>query len=302
MSVFRRPDSARLEEFYGKSIASTIAVPLPDGYVPYRACKEYFVRESSVLKDTTPVAGGVTWGVAWSHGPLRFEKFMSDEEPSGNRSGRLRLTIWQRLSRRDVPRGWWRAPEDMGLRMTGIADVADGEYERRWTSHARRHLSRWRKLVASGTREVVALDLAGYLDAYARADQDAFMKIAYPKVVREKAAAHGNRMRFLGSRRPGGTIDAGLAYLHVPEVATSVHVAAFIGGDAKDDAAGTGLVARWFEDCRTDGMRFLDFGFFWAPGDPRDWKGFSRFKCQFGTRLLRFPRPLMRLSGRWGGE
>lgn len=290
-----------LERLYGAAVVATAAGPLPDGYVPYRACREYFAREATVLQGTTPVSSGAAWGVAWRHGPLRFEKFMTDAEPVRNDTGRLRLTIWQRLTRRDVPRGWWRAPEDMGLRMTGFSEIADDRYARHWTSHARRHAARWAKLVSEGRREIVTLDIETYLKEYAKADQDAFMKIVYPKVVREKAAAHRDRMRFLGSRRPGGEIDAGLAYLHVPEVATSMHVAAFVGGAAKEDAAGTGLVARWFEDCHADGMRFLDFGFFWAPGDPRDWKGFSRFKSQFGTRLLRYPRPLMRLSGRWGG-
>lgn len=297
------PVVAALAGFYHPDVAGTIVNPLPVGYEPYRACRAYFLREASVVRGLTPASSGKTSGAAWHHGPFRFEKFITDDEPATDRPGRLRLTIWQRIMRKNIPRGWWPAPEDMGLRLTGFADIGDGAgYERAWTSHARRHVARWRKLVAAGRREIVALSLEAYLEAYAGADQDAFMKIAYPKVVREKAEAHGDRMRLLGTRRPGGTIDAGLAYLHVPEVSTSVHVAAFIGGAAKEDAAGAGLVARWFEDCRADKMRFLDFGFFWAPGDPRDWKGFSRFKSQFGTRLLRFPRPLMRISGSWRGR
>lgn len=296
-------DARGLSDFYHPDVAASASLPIPKGYVPYRACREYFSREASVLRGVRPASSAGTWGVAWRHGPFRFEKFLTDQEPLRDRSGPMRLTIWQRLARRDAPKGWWRAPEDMGLRLTGIVDLeGDAQYERRWTSHARRHAAKWRKRVAAGVREIVTLTLDEFLAAYARADQDAYMKMAYPKVVREKSAAHGERMRFLGTRRTGGAIDAGLAYLHVPEVSTSIHVAAFTGGEAWDDDAGTGLVARWFEDCRADGVRFLDFGFFWAPGDPRDWKGFSRFKSQFGTRLLRFPPPLLRLSGSWRGK
>ena len=281
-----------LQSFYGPEVAARADTPLPADYIQYRACKEYILRESP---------GGLggrdgTWAVQWRHGPFRFERFMSDAEPAHERTGLLRLRIWQRLSRQDVPAGWWRAPEDMGIRMTGFATL-EGDDERTWSAHARRHLARWRKLAAAGERELVELTLDEYLAAYALADQDALMKLAYPKVVREWARAQGERMRFFGSRRHKGPIDSGLAFMHVPEAGQSVHVAAFIGGDAKGDSAATGLVAKWFDECRVARLRYLDFGFFWAPGDPRDWRGFSRFKSQFGVRLLRYPRPLIRLAG-----
>ncbi|MEY4744745.1 MAG: hypothetical protein RL272_690 [Candidatus Parcubacteria bacterium] len=291
-----------LAPFYGGDIAATADLSLPDGYVPYRSCKEYILREASATARFRLAGREGAWGFGWSHGPANFERFFADEQPPRDRSRPLRVTIWQRLTRQDVPRGWLRMPEDMGIRMTGFAELGPGDPERQWSAHARRHAAKWRKLAASGAREAVPLTADDYLSAYAKADQDPFIKLAYPGIIRTLAKAHGDRLRFIGSRRAGGQVDAGFAFLHVPEATHSLHVSAFIAGDAKGDSAATGLIARWFDECRTAGVRFLDFGFFWAPGDPRDWKGFSRFKAQFGVRLLRYPRPLLRISGSWSGR
>ncbi len=289
-----------LDRFYGE-VAASVNLPLPEGYAPYRSCKEYILREASATPRFTLAGREDYRGFGWSHGPLRFERFFADVEPPRDPGGPLRATIWQRLTRKDAPLGWLPLTEDMGLRMTGFATLDDAP-ERAWSAHARRHAAKWRKLVASGAREIVPLTLEEYLAAYAKADQDPIIKLAYPGLIRTEARAHGGLLRFIGSRRPGGPVDAGFAFLHVPEARQSLHVSAFIKGDAKADSAATGLIAAWFEECRRAGVRFLDFGFFWAPGDPRDWRGFSRFKSQFGVRLLRYPRPLARLSGSWSGR
>ncbi|HTK05328.1 MAG TPA: hypothetical protein VL500_07100 [Candidatus Eisenbacteria bacterium] len=287
----------KLADFYGQEFASRADLPLPEGYVPYRACPEYFRREAAVMPGMSLVGKEKAWGVGWRHGPFRFEKYVGDSEPGRDPSGPLRLVIWQRLTRGDVPPGWMAGPMDMGFRMTGFVE-AENSSERSWSSHARRHASHWRKLVAAGEREIVELSLDDYLAAHAKADLDAYVKLSYPGLVRDKAAAHGARFRLIGSRRTGGPIDAGLAFLHVPEAGQSLHVAAFISGAAKQDSAATGLVLRWFEECRNEGIAIMDFGFFWAPGDPRDWKGFSMFKSRFGVRPLRYPRPLFRFAGK----
>lgn len=290
-----------LERFYGPEFAARADLPLPEGYSPYRSCREYVLREATVTRRYRLAGVEGAWGFGWSHGPFRFERFFSDAPPPRDAAGPLRVTIWERLTRKDVPAGWLPMPEDAGIRMTGFAELGEGDPTRTWTAHARRHAVKWRKLVAAGARELVVLTLEDYLAAYAKADQDPVIKLAYPGLIRQQARAHGGLLRFIGTRRPGGPVDAGFAYLHVPEARTSLHVSAFIAGAAKEDSAATGLIAAWFDECRAARIRFLDFGFFWAPGDPRDWKGFSRFKAQFGVRPVRYPRPLVRLSGSWSG-
>src|SRR5688572_4736029 len=213
----------KLADFYGDEFAARADMPLPPGYAPYRSCPEYFRREAAVMPGTSLVGKERAWGVSWRHGPFRFEKYVGDAEPARDASGPLRLVIWQRLTRKDVPAGWTAGPMDMGFRMTGFVEAGDG-FERSWSSHARRHASRWRKLAAAGEREIVDLSLEEYLAAHAKADLDPYVKLAYPGLIRDKAAAHGERFRMIGSRRRGGPVDAGLAFLHVPEAGQSLHV------------------------------------------------------------------------------
>jgi hypothetical protein len=289
------------EEFYGTEIIDRMRAPLPVGYVSYRACLEYYQRESDSVHHIGVAGTPPNVGASWRHGPFRFEKYVSDVEPPQDRSGPLRMVIWQRLTRTDRPQGWMRGTAGMGFRMTGFSTI-DAADPKRWTSHARRHLSHWKKLVAAGQREVVRVTVDEYLAAYKHADQDRLMKAAFPAIVRQKAKAHGERLHLICSRRPGGPLDAGFAYLHVPEAKTSLHLTAFMGGAGKEDSASTGLIDYWFQECARVGISILDFGFFWMSGDPDDWRGFSRFKSQFGIRLMCYPLPLFRFAGTWGGK
>ncbi len=286
-----------IETFYGREITGRMQTPLPGNYLSYRSCREFFGREAKTQERLTPTGTEECPGVRWHHGPLHFEKFVGDRQPAHDASGPFRLCIWQPLTRQDKPDGWHRATQGMGLRMTGFSQV-ESLQQGEWSSHARRHLSHFRKLVAAGEREVLEVGVDEYLSAYAKADQDRTMKAFFPFIIREKAKAHGDLFRLAVSRRKGGPIDAGLAYVHIPEARQSNHVSAFMAGKGKTDSASTGLVARWFEDCRERNITYLDFGFFWAPRDPGDWKGFSRFKAQFAVRLIKYPRPLMRWFGK----
>lgn len=292
-----------MEDFYGVDAVARMSQPLPAGYGSFRMVSEYILREGSVLsRFEEPVIGKGPVGVRWHYGPLRFERFEGDVEPVPNTDGPLRLVVWQRTTRQDRPRGWWPGDRNMGPRAGGVGAIGDERYIERWRSHARRQMRKWEKKREEGLREVVDLNLDSFLAAYALADQPQFMKWLYPKVVRDKTAAHGPLVRFWGSRRIGGPIDAGLATVDVPEASTSIHLAAFIGGTAKDDGIGTGLIDEWFAHCRQKGILFFDMGYFWSPGDLEEYKGFSRFKAQFDVRLIAYPRPLIRIVGRWGAR
>jgi len=290
-----------IEAFYGPDIARRMRDPLPEGYASFRMAPEYIRREGAVMKRfEEPVVGRGPNGVRWHYGPLRFERFEGDTEPMPDADGPLRFVVWQRTTRTDRPRGWWPGDRNMGPRAGGIIEIGDDAYQTRWRPHARRQMRKWEQVRAQGLREIVEVDLDAFLAAYADAEQTKFMKWLYPKVVRDKARAHGPLMRFWGSRRLGGPIDTGLATVDVPERSTSIHLAAFIGGTAKDDGIGTGLIDEWFQHCRERGIQYIDMGYFWSPGDLDEYKGFSRFKAQFDVRVIVYPRPLIRLAGKWG--
>jgi hypothetical protein len=62
------------------------------------------------------------------------------------------------------------------------------------------------------------------------------------------------------------------------------------------------MIDHWFQEGIRQGFTYLDFDLFWNQGDPEAWRGFSRFKSQFGIRYIRYPQPFTNyflLGRRW---
>jgi hypothetical protein len=265
--------------------------------ITYREHPAYLTRESDGLPRTAIVGRDGCWGSRWFHGPLCFERFTSDREPEIPRDGQARFITWQTISRTDRPRGWWRGFPGMSIGLTGYAAVPqDGPIDRDWTAHARRHLKRWR---ASGW-SVREIPLEDYRDAYSGSSQDVILRTMFGSILNGKLKGHQGLARIYGaSAAPGGPVEAGFISIDAPETSESLHLMSFIRPAAEASSAGTGLMAHWFDVARERGTKYLDFGIFWQKGDPRSWKGFSRFKSQFGIRFVRYPTPLVRIvSGR----
>ncbi len=92
---------------------------------------------------------------------------------------------------------------------------------------------------------------------------------------------------------------AGFVCHDIPEAKQSRHLMSFIHPTAKSTPIGVGLMDEWFKYAIAQGFAFLDFGVFWMPGDPESWKGFSRFKGQFGITYVEYPRARLRRAGSW---
>jgi hypothetical protein len=263
----------------------------------YRADPDFLGRECATNAGSSVVRSGDAWGTRWKHGPFRFERYTGDAEPVLGSSAPLRLVIWQPERHVAKPKGWMTALRGMSIGRTGYAAVTEG-YARALPSHARRHLAHWRR---QRGWDVGECDLGPFLDAYRRSTQDAILRTMFAAIAREKVAGHGDRVRFFAARREG-EIMAGFACVDIPETAESLHLMSFIRPAARDASAGIGLMDHWFATASGRGIRWLDFGLFWRPGEPRSWKGFSRFKSQFVTKYVDYPTPYMRFAGRWGGK
>ena len=268
---------------------------LPENYVPYRSDPGFLRRESNTIGYRKVVESNGVFGITWGFGPLRFGRFEGDREPSLITTGPRRLIYWQRLTRRTAPPGWSRALISMPTRLTGFVDLSQDPAEGNWTSHARRHLGRWRKQEAFVIKDV---DVETFLKGYRRSDLRSSVKSTFGPMLRQKKIDHGERLRFFGVVRVAdGKLRGGFVSLDIPESSQSVHIASFVSRDAERAAAGYGLVDRWFHHGREKGLRFMDFDGFWAPGDPSGWKGFSKFKSQFGVTFIRRAPLLSRSMG-----
>lgn len=269
---------------------------LPERKVTYRQHPAYMARENAGMTRATIIGREGCFGSRWFHGPMCVERFTGDIEPEVVRDGQWRIVVWQTLARTDRPKGWLRGFPGMSVGLTGYAPMPDdGEYSRRWSPHARRQLAKWRK---SGwvIREI---SYDEYVEGYARSGQDVVLRAMFSSILRSKIRTHPGLVRMYGaapSADPAARIEAAFASNDVPETSESLHMLSYICPSAFDSGAGVGLMDHWFRTAGGRGVSYFDFGIFWKKGDPRSWKGFSRFKSQFGVRFFRYPTPLMRFT------
>ncbi|MBI5654742.1 class I SAM-dependent methyltransferase [Candidatus Uhrbacteria bacterium] len=267
---------------------------LPDGYVPYRGVRDFLERECGSEKMVGTSGNAGCAGTRWKHGPFNFEGYTSDIEPQIDPHGPRRLVIWQPITRTDKPNGWHRSWIQMNPNVTGFADLRETDpYWASWTAHAQRHRERWLK-EGMDIHEITGRE---FLEAYRSPSVKIELKTFQARLVEKKIKRHGERMVFFGAFGEVGNLIAGLAALDIPEANQSVHIASFMLPETKRTSVGVGLVDAWFGRCLSRSLRFADFDLFWSWGDPWSWRGFSRFKGQFGVTFIRYPKPLIRFAG-----
>ncbi len=255
-------------------------------FVPYRSCDAYLLREFGnrsgfhVEHDKEGVPS-----VEWSVGPFRFERRTSDKQPNVNE--RLtRIQLWQPIRAMQKPAGWRVSPLPFTIRQTGYIDIRREAYWEEWGSHAKRHRSSW-----VHQRELEITECSG------NDVREMTFPSRFQQRVRESVQRHGNLVRvFLThSRHEPQKIVAALAVVDVPEIFTSIHLASFILPSIRKTSVGVGMICAWIESCRKKQFRFADLDIVWTPGDPNEWRGYSRFKLHFKPQLVRYPKPLFRI-------
>ncbi len=274
---------------------------LPNGFVFRRFSLGFLQRETSGSTRNKVVTEAGMPGISCRIGPVNFEIYVGDTEPIVKPGGPLRRILWQPITRTDRPTGWGRSWLDSRIRMTGFAEIVAGEpYDKKWTDHAKRHAKRWRK-ERGVVWEMVTPTLEEFIAAYKKAKKDPTLKFLFVAQLRTAVRAHGSLVRLFGVRRAGtnGPIEAGFACIDVPEAASSLHLISFINESLRKTPVGVGLMDEWFVTSPALGIRFLDFGVFWAKGDPMSWQGFSQFKAQFGIHFICYPIELARWEGWW---
>lgn len=263
----------------------------PDDFIPYRSSLDYWKREASDGKRII-IQQEKTFGVRWHHGPLYIDGFYRDPEPKIE-PGPRRLVIWQPTNHLEKPRGWIKFFSQMNARMTGYAEVGQPDaYWKTWTEHAQRHRKKWLKEERFYLEEISGEE---FMIAYRQVKKLGWLRLFFIDHLKSRIAQHGSLMHFFVARDTSTRkIVSGLAVLDIPEIASSLHVVSFIYPEVMDSSVGVGLIDYWFQYALAHHITFLDFDLFWAPGDPREWKGFSRFKSQFGTKLIRYPHPFLK--------
>jgi hypothetical protein len=272
--------------------AGIVGDVLPQGYVPYAASADYLKREYTNWPPFEVIQAGDAWGVRRMIGPISVERYVGNAEPKIT-SGGFRYVIWDPITKREASSGWRRSRGAYWRQLTGYADLTQpGELHEHWSELARRERKKW---LSQEAVEIRAVDVDTYCRAYARSNKRATIIRLFSDAVRRKAQTHGERLHVWAAvSKTTGDIVAGFVALDVPEIRTTIHVTGFVLREAYPSGAGTGLIDHWLTTSRANGLHFADFDGFYAPGAPKDWKGFSKFKAQFGTRYIAYPHPFWR--------
>ncbi|MBM3204899.1 hypothetical protein FJZ48_02895 [Candidatus Uhrbacteria bacterium] len=261
------------------------------GYTTFRSVAGYLKREAQDGKRKALEQEHIC-GIRWKHGPFVFDAFFGDVEPRIE-PGPARMIIWQPSAVRNKPKGWFRSWIQMNPRRTGYVEVGSCEhYWKNWSEHARRHRSRW---VKDGRFLIEKVSLDEFMTVYRQATRLGWLKHFFISHLKSRNTLHASLIKVFGAReKTTGKMVAGFVGMDIPEASASLHLVSFIDRAVRDSSVGTGLMDEWFQDAITRGIKYLDFDLFWAPGDPREWKGFSRFKSQFGTQFIQYPMPFIK--------
>ncbi len=269
---------------------------LPEGYERYRAHPAFTQRETIIQKNHILVHAGKATGLRVKRGPFYVEKYIGITEPNIQPLGEHRIVFWQPLRQIVRPAGWHRSLLFGGTHSYGMAHITNPEqYWENWSGHAKRHRKKW--LQEKGIAwEIIEASEEEFCTAFTQARMGMGLSHIMVQLVKYKIRAHGSNIQLFAARKPGTTeILAGLAVMHVPEAATSVHLAAFHLPPARHGSIGTGLIDVWYQAAIAKHITYLDFGVVRANGEPRSWQGYTDFKNQFLTHTVFTPKSFYKL-------
>jgi SAM-dependent methyltransferase len=260
----------------------------PDEFISFMTCPEYLQREYGDRPGFSLVQNRSSWSTRQNIGPLILEHSYGPQEPTLI-PGPWRIHKWDSYTLKHPPAGWFVAPGSPWRRRTGYASIpATGDVHLDWSDLAKRERKKW---LAQEQLEIIELDPETYCQFYARCDKSTAIIAGFTASIKRKAIAHKEYLHLYGVVRRGTTdVIAGLAILDIPEIRTSLHISGFMLDAARQTPSNTGLIAHWFMTSQARGIRVCDFDGFYAKGDATSWKGFSRFKSQFGTRFISYQK------------
>lgn len=276
--------------------AGVVGDSLPELYHHECTCEAYMQREyGSQPQHYTVLKAGEALGIRRKTPIFNFDYYLGDAEPTPLPKEHSRVSFWQPITRTVPSPGWRRFPIAGYRRLTGFALIPEqGPYHEQWTDHAKRHRTKWLKQT---THEIVEADLETYLKGFKTCGKAKSIIHIYGSDLQQKAMKHPGMLRLRIARdKETGKIIAGFASLWIPEIKQTFHLTSFITKAGRETSVAFGLVDDVFRLSQERGCRVLEFDGFWTEGNPSSWKGFSKFKAQFNTYFVRWPRLFVRFD------
>ncbi len=288
---------------FGLFQKKTILTALQNGYVPVREWPELNTIETMPKFSTPSRIGKNGEGIYWQLWPFSFENYYSDTEPNiielpAEKKRPIRIIMWQRrlygFSSSD-----WQIFSKKPFLKTGFAPLVDSQYVKHWSETARRELKKWRTVYFGTVYVVRSISYDEFAKGYLKSTLGYLLRQSMLFEVSVRTKNEKTPVAFYGVERISDKkLVAGLAVMESPSLSISYYLAGFFTKDAEHDPVMTGLFDFWFQDAIARGLKFIDFGNFWKPGDESSWKGFSMFKAKFNPLYFFYPAKLYKF--RWG--
>jgi len=272
----------------------TVCDPLPKEYIHKCQSKQYTKIVACDSDKTKMIGEPPALGVVSHFGPLYFESYTTDIEPVIQPLGHPRIIVWQSLTKTHAD-GWLVDPFSDQNMQSGFAILKEDEYWKEWSHHAKRH----RKQFLNDERFLIKdVDLDLFASAYhATHKLDWLTRTGFVRVLRHHIVRHPENVHlFAVCDKFSGKIVAGLAVIDYHDISQSMHTIAFMHPSVHKTSVGFGLIDHWYKHAQKNGIVCLNFGLVWCRGNPRAWKGYSKFKRQFHLHLLRLPKTFVKFT------
>lgn len=117
------------------------------------------------------------------------------------------------------------------------------------------------------------------------------------RLMERKWKSDPEHIIFWGAREKStGEVVACIGVINSPNYQASYYATGCMHSTQASTPVMVGLIDHWFKTSQSHQIRFLHFGSFWIPGEPKAWKGFSTFKMKFKPQLILYPPTLVRLK------
>lgn len=269
--------------------------PMPKGYVDRQQSRTNLEMHFAMdyRKEILGTSGCL--GVRRKIGPLYVETYTGETEPVIQPFPHLRLLKWQPLTTHQK-NGWVRNVFSSGAYQHGVGIITTENRDRyvtQWSLHAQRHLKKW---LRDQRYEIIDVSLEAFVQSYHASKQvDWLMRTMFVQLLKDHWTQHPNNLCLFGVRdQQTQELVAGLAVVEYPDIAQSFHTVSFLHDKVRKTSIGVGLIAHWYARGITKNIRFFNFGIVWKKGDPRSYKGYSKFKRQFHLHLMIYPKPLFK--------
>lgn len=277
-----------------------------NGYIPVRQWHEL---SSIDLIPSFADPARVGEGVYWRLWPFSFEDYRTDLEPAIQELPRnmrmpIRIVMWQRRVNGRIPPGWICFSDKPFLKV-GFTPLQGFQYAKKWSETAQRELKKWHGTLLGRRYSIRPISYKDFEQGYLKSTLPFLMKDAMLAEVKMRMKNKKTPVTFHAAERVSdGEIVAGLSVMESPSLGISYYLAGFFKKDAENDPVMIGLFDFWFQDALARGLKFIDLGNFWKPGDESSWKGFSLFKAKFNPLYFFYPTKLYKfsLNGRVPGQ